>query len=644
MGNSDQVTSLPHVSSPPHISTPVLQNHSEKSTQSPLPATSLHAKSKPNIDPFFASNDAERNIRKHRSMERIDESASELTNARSRLRSVAEKKESASKPPEAQAYSIDDLGNMLDTAIEEHGGTPEGPVIVELSPEVPKHSTAVRRWHSARTPRKFIDHVQESFLPTKRLSGYDAEGVATWTKHSLESASPPSRNQTLHHPTPTRPRRPVSKLESHALRHNDASLAMPQSLRNVKEPSPVKQRTEMFDFTNQGRALEKREASHKGHLHVKKNWSVIPPHLPTEEQEKELHNLKFGQTIYDGGGMSTSPPDIAQIVHQAPYSRASLTETEENYDTALQSHRPSQTSTISRTGSKSSHARKTSLSWPFKWRMFSKGSAAPPQENPDDARADSKRDEHYPASRPSVVKSKVQELLDAAGNREQEDQSRRQSEARYLSRRQSRNSGRVTEIQINPDVPSASEIDAHHSSAVQLPVKDQAAVFDSTVQELGTLELDQEKATIEAPVLSLDTPQTPALHSLHEKEVMPDNSPTVSYPTPRGPSVRSMSPVKTLAESQPDTPRGRRSVARQSLSPRRPTHAVEQRYILESNSRSPSRGSRIRLELELHDSPEEAARDRGDKVLVMRADVEAMDEIDEGVAGRRLNESWLSEA
>ena len=102
-------------------------------------------------------------------MERVDEATSELTNARSRLSSVAEKKESPPESAETEAYTIDDLGDMLDNAIEEHGGTPEIPVVVELSPEVQKQSTIVRRWNSARTPRKSINAVPGSFSPTKRL-------------------------------------------------------------------------------------------------------------------------------------------------------------------------------------------------------------------------------------------------------------------------------------------------------------------------------------------------------------------------------------------------------------------------------------------------------------------------------------------
>ena len=261
--------------------------------------------------------------------------------------------------------------------------------------------------------------------------------------------------------------------------------------------------------------------------------------------------------------------------------------------------------------------------------MFSKGSAAPPQENPDDASADPKHDEHYPASRPSVVKSKVQELLDAARKREHEEQSRRQSEAEYLSRRQSRNSGRVLESQIDAHVPDTSKVDAQHLSALQMPVEEQAATFDSTLEQLGTLAIAQRDSKANTPELPHDMPHTPVLEALHEKEVLSESSPNTRYPTPRGPSIRSMSPVKTLAESQPDTPRGRRSLARQSLSPRGATHFVEQRYILQSSSRSPSRGTRIRMECDLHDSPERAARDRGEKVLVMRADVEAMEDIDE---------------
>ena len=557
-------------------------------------------------------------------MERIDEKSSEFTNARSRLRSVAEKKESTPKSTETEVFTIDDLGDMLDNAIEEHGGTPEIPVVVELSPEAQKQSTIVRRWESARTPRKSVNSVPGSFSPTKRLSGYDAEGIATWTKQSRESARPTSRGQGLYHPTPTRPRRPVSKLESHALRTNEASLAMPQSLRDLKEPSPVKQNATMFGNTNSKGVQDDLEVSHRGHIHVKEEWSVIPPHLPTEEKEKELHNLKFGRTIYERGEVTTSPPNIA------PSLRASLTENETNYDTALQSHRPSETGTMSRTGSKSSHARKSSLNWPFKWRMFSKGSAAPPQENPDDARADPKHDEHYPASRPSVVKSKVQGLLDAARKRENEDQSRRQSEAEYLSRRQSRASGRVKESQINGHVSDTSKIDAQHLSALQMPVEEQAATLNSTLEQLGTLELDRRDPEVNTPELPHGMPHTPVLEALHEKEVLSESSPNTRFPTPRAPSIRSMSPVKTLAESQPDTPRGRRSLARQSLSPRGATHYVEQRYILQSSSRSPSRGTRIRMECDFHDSPEKAARDRGEKVLVMRADVEAMSEIDEG--------------
>lgn len=600
--------------------------------QSTTPVLSLALKSRCDIDPFSAYDGSVRPLRNPNSAERTPEPGFELANARLRLRSIAEIPKTAGLTSKDQPYTMCELGTMLDNAIE--GTTDSGATEDQNQPsrEATPNMTFTRRQSLASTPHKSPSNIPGAFSPAKDLSYNGAATSASPSKSAFQISLGKMREDALHQPSPTRSARTVSKLESTALQHNEASLAMAQSGNSVRGESPVKQKTAMFEELEQERSSETSNAEHAAHLHVKDEWCAIPTHMLTKERGKEVHDLRFGRTVYGCYERPQLPNPRAQAKEQVPESKNRSTRIIETFDPALHPPRPSREGGNRRPSSKASRAkreRKSSLSWLSRWKLFGKEHAASAHEKETEAIATSEQGEHNEPPCVGTVKSRVQSILDATRKREENDQDKIPSAANYLDQCLSRKPDRVTPHRSENTVPSPKALESQQIALSQSSFEGEAFAPSTTADCSSLMKPDRRNSKIEATSTLSQFIPTPVRHSWQEKKALPRT--TVESKTAPGQplSVRSISPIKTVAESQPCTPpRGRCALVKDSL-PRGTTHSIEQRYILNSSSRSRSRAdsSQIKLELELQDSPEREAREKGDKLLILRANVASVDSL-----------------
>lgn len=522
-------------------------------------------------------------------MEKIAESSTNIVSARSRLKSIAEKKHPVQQTPSDPRYTMADLGNMIDHAIEEHAIDNHATILRNISTQPSPQPTLIRRWKSARSPRKSIEDVV-FHAPRDEIGG-------------PKNASRPSSS---HHVKQVQAESPKKDLPT-----SRVSNGRSQFDRSIPDASPVRQRAAVFEAMHQSPdALEQtREAPHDQHIHVKTGWSVVPIHEHTAEKERELHHLKFGRTMHDNSESSTTAALSRQVRDHGGLNDSSR-ETHDTFQTAKQSPQKREVSDDESLASRPPElTRKTSISWPFKWKPFSKGSSAPPRTNEDTVNATPK-DERRPLARPSIVKSKVQELL----KRDEQEQDRRQADLEHKTKQPSRRPSRVIQSELGNGVPDPPGLKPARLPPLQVPVQEQAEMIAAPLYptDASSTSVKGKMAKLED---STETIKTPIHRSWAEKEVL-----NVSQPQPPSGPARSGSPLKPA----PSTPiRGRSAKMGQSLSPRGSPYTTEHAFVLSPvPSRSPSRASGRahvhKVEVEMRDSPEREARERGDKIMFVR--------------------------
>ena len=690
---------------------------------SPRPAKSLAGKLPLDDDPFLASGGQDEPVHADHPQEKTADSNTEIATALSRLRSTVKRKEQQQQASATKAYTLSELNDMIDDAIEDHAADVPTETLGRPGIQVIPQPTLVRRSKSERSPRRSIDEV--AFGPPDR----GRQPTSSSRRH--QSSDILARN-------PGQDWLPTRTSQNRARREP-----------GLRSGSPVKQRAAIFETVHKRPedTVQACEAPHDLHIHVKSEWSVVPLLEHTVDREKELHSWKFGKTIYDRSVVpsAVAPPDVKRHRTLTESSR----ETYSSFNTAEASPQraampdeataglsgPSEilnspgmaksssretdiskndrnvTGELSeRTGSRNAvkappqrspildeddaaagrqlqePTGKTSMSWLNRWKVFGKGSSAVPRTDEDVVEATPQRDEHYPTSGPSTVRSKVEELL----RRDEDEQQRRQIYLERTSRPQSRRPSIVKVSEMRTALPEVSSLKPAQAPPLQVPAQEQAELMgtfpdttssssseakgkgamaetysiDSMAPSRGPQvekelpnvlkprtrrESTRSSAPVKAPLQApaeeqlqmAPTPQdgastrsseveggvtvpktgsadvdAPIHRSWAEKEVL-----SVSKPQSRADSVRAGSPVKPT----PSTPtRGRSAKMRQSRSPGGLPYTKEQAFVL-SPVPSPSRsrpGSQVRthrVEVEMRDSPEREARERGETIMIVRA-------------------------
>ena len=570
-----------------HQSMKEKEDYSRPLAHSARPSTGLSARFPTYDDPNQTLSKLN-SPRTHRSMENVTDQPSEVATVRSHLKSIGDKNEMPENRPPERELTIADLGDMIDFVQTSLKHSPDDEQAEPSSEQTRSLATPrtsmIRRWRSGRAARGSINTSTEAEIHHPLLQH---AGVADDRWHPAENQNKP----------------------------RGLSLA-PAQLDVIRNTSPVKQRAAMFERMQKAKDhTPARETPPDHHVHVKETWRAIPQHEPTPEVEQGLHGLKFGRTVYERPGSSLSSPREPTRVGHRQDSESSGQDTA-SFNTARQSN---ETGHAEDKGAEhhvtiDAPSRKTSASWLPPWRLFSKGSSASPQITGNNANATAEKDEHYPQTRPSLVQTRVQNLLSAERKREDDPQ---QFMPDHLKRRPTPYPGKVTESEVKEKMPSPESLVPSHLAPLQVPIQEEA-------EALQPLKMQAEE---------MAGPYTPLPQSMTEKEVFDSpNHVTLAKEPSQPASIRSASPEKgSPSKTAPSTPRRGRAM-RASMSPRGSGYAMEQAFVISpgrSRSRSRASGSRMLVEVEVRDSPGREAREMGQKVVFVRADVNDIDEEEE---------------
>ncbi|EXJ78014.1 hypothetical protein A1O3_09173 [Capronia epimyces CBS 606.96] len=534
--------------------------------------------------------------RKYRSMENVADPAREIATARSRLRSVIDKNVTIEKPKRDRVDTLAELGHMLDDAIEDQSLMP-GVISAEMSDEA--------------TPRPDLTSYSQTSQPVCHHSHSRGPEV----RQSMGSAMPRSSEEfaRVNNAEKSRHRQPPLRKKSHDDKHGTETPLVETRPRtsperqlscSVLEPgsqaltrpdeklSPVKQRAALFE------SLVQKPSEHEQICqHFPPGRGAPQGGSHNRKETKRFARIKFGGTIEERPATPLIPLTLPTIV-----STEQNSSTDSSVMTVEQPAPEHAASVDDRATEAVPHQRTASMNWPFKWTIFSKPPSTPPQEARPLLTGDEAKDVHHPGSKPSAVKSIVQDLLQAANGKDDAENRRRHSEKERLSRRQSRPPPVVKESELGEGKVDLEDLKPANVPPLQMPITEE-------VEGLGPFPKVND---------TLSEPRTPLQRAMTEKQVLsPPNrfeALSESSPSPRKPDPRT--PVRG---------RSTRSTHRLSVGEHR---GVEQRFNLSpGSSRSTSRNGRagIKVEVEVRDSPEREARDKGEKIVIIRANVESVD-------------------
>lgn len=532
-----------------------------------------------------------RNSQRHRtrrSTENLAEDpALEIAMARSRLRAVAPRPQPAQAPPEpsrGRAYTIDELNTMLDDAIKSHSpkpGAPESSSDEQPTNLAPKPGFVLRKSSTRLEHRQSQSQIVDSRKATESVEPrtsdesmrvqYEGDGSTQLTRPQDDA-----NQDSADHSEPHELTSPVAP-QLNPLPLPDAQL------------SPVKQRAALYESLSQKPTGHDATCQHYGHEHDPTHDHVHHHPGPPRKGPKKVHRIKFGDRIEERPATPLIPLTLPTLVSTEKTARpqsALAKESEVQIPVDSGAADPS----LEDVFKVPSHERKSSLTWPFKWGIFNKGASAPPQESEGVSAPAGAHDAHYPITRPSVVRSKVQKILQAVEEKGDTEQRRRDTEPR-LSRRPTRTrppSRRHTGMK---------RVDTSQDGLMAQPLV-------KTPQKEASQSLQQAAAADEKP-------RTPLQRAMSEKQVL------APPPRPEPNDTTSSGPRKSL----PHTPvRPGPSVAdRPTLGEQK--HSLEQQFNLSPTRNGSKQRQGVKVEVEIRDSPEREARDRGEKIVIIRADV-----------------------
>lgn len=552
-------------------------------------------------DPSKQKNER-RNSQRHRtrrSMENLSEDpALEIAVARSRLRAVAPRPRPGQELPETsrgRGYTIDELSTMLDDAIKSHSpepGAPGSPSDEQPANLAPKPGFVLRKSSTRLERRQSQSRTRDSRKATESVEPRSSDESMRVQYNGDESTQPPQLQDDVHqdtadHRVPHHPTSPVALQLKH-LPPPDAEL------------SPVKQRAAMYESLSQKPTGHDSTCQHFGHEHDPTHDHVHHHPGPPRKEPKKVHRIKFGDRIEERPATPLIPLTLPTLISTEKTTRpASVLAKESEFQLPVDPGAAEPAlEDVFKGPIHESHERKSSLTWPFKWGIFNKGTSAPSQESEGISAPAEAHDAHYPTTRPSVVRSKVQKILQAVDEKGDAEQRRRDTEPR-LSRKPTR---------------------------TRPPGRRQTGVRRVDTSQDGSMEHPRVKTpqrddshSLQLAAMADEKPKTPLQRAMSEKQVLAPPS------RPEQDDTTSGSPRKSL----PHTPVRSTTGADDRPTLGEPKHSVEQQFNL-SPARSGSKQRQgVKVEVEIRDSPEREARDRGEKIVIIRADV-ASETNDEG--------------
>ncbi|KEF51785.1 uncharacterized protein A1O9_12122 [Exophiala aquamarina CBS 119918] len=528
-------------------------------------------------------------------MENLVREYSELARARSRLRSVMDDNEEKSIPPRSRAYTLAELNHMLDDAIEGSvdlddvlSGSTTGEATSKPIPDQDQALVSVSQgqpFSGERALRASIDSVHPRGSDSSDRIVCDNEKSALCWPH-LITKTPTKRPHTSHSIGPTS----IAK----ALPNPTIESIQPNSIQSRTQFSPVHQRAAMFE------SLGPMVPIHGKDCGTLQNSG--PDDIKSRQKQaattRKVHKIKFGDKIDERPGTPLIPLTLPQIV--SPYDFSALSPQPTSQMKEESTEKPPKDNPA-----KHDNQRRSSMGWPFRWNIFNKPGISQHETEEKVATDISPTPEENPSNEPNVVKNKVQDLLLAAKERDEKEKMRWELEKQRMSRRRSRFPPAP------PKEPAGNKEDSEPLKSLQS-------------QLLPPLLLPlEERAEAAHPFLTVANeatePLTPLQRAMTEKQVLSPMS------LPEGMTQTELSPRK----SSPHTPmRGRSKRTSHRLSVHDQERNVEQQFNLSPEpSRSTSRaggagGAGVKVEVEVRDSPGREARERGEKIVIIRANVE----------------------
>lgn len=533
-----------------------------------------------------------RTSRRHQSMENIAVESSEFAGARSRLRSVVDGLEEKPNSQRSRAYTLAELNHMLDDAIGGSGEFDEvlsGSMTGEATPKANMHqdqaTVSASQRHSRsqeRVTRSSLDTVRPHSSNSSGQSVYDDEKNALYWPH-LITRGVTKRPHTSHSSRHTSTARVLTRP---AFEPAAAKPVQPRS-----QFSPVRQRAAMFESLGPLTLVHGEDCGPSQRPPI----DYIRPKQQPGPTTTKVHKIKFGNVVDERPRTPLIPLTLPQMLSprerpNPPAQRIDQTEVES-------AERGSNSGTV-----KQDHQRKSSMGWPFRWGIFNKPASTQHDTEDDVPRDVQPTPRLQPRTEPNVVKSRVQDLLLAATERDEEEKKRWNQEKERMSRRHSR----------FPTLVVKDSSGGNEHVEPRKPVPTQPPPQPMPLEK-----------PVEAPPNFLSAggeavePNTPLQRAMTEKQVLSPMS------LPRSMTESETSPKK----STPQTPirgRSRKSTQRLSVNDQERS-MVEQPHLSSRSSRSVSRtGGRggVKVEVEVRDSPEREARERGEKIVIIRANVE----------------------
>ncbi|KIW20445.1 hypothetical protein PV08_01020 [Exophiala spinifera] len=563
------------------------------------PVTSLDEAFNASTVPRASEDQIHQLHRRFRSMETADDPRQEIAVARLRLRSVVEDKSANETPPPERPCTLAELNNMLDHAIEGAGPqTFSDDDDMEILAQKP--ATIDRP-----TTDNTMDHRSQSRVRDNRRS-IESRRPRSSSEKSLEVNY---QNDPILSPLepfiPEKEKRLSSLNSSLAVAgrsqkpiHSQTKLTPAEQLQSHpgNELSPVKRKTAIFESLN--KRPDGYGEAHKAHNICQAAHDVRDQH----QGPKKMHRIKFGETIEERPGTPLIPLALPAMVHEQQKSEGAASPLERN-DTENGHGRETDEETPGDENMPQDKQRKTSMVWPFKWGLFNKTTPATLQA-PEQTSSDETKREPAPPShdKPGIVRSRVHELLQAASERDDAQKHRSYAERERFSRRQTRAPTMlIKESVLREDKAALDQLEPEQIPPLQIPTDEE------------TKGLKPQESPEDIPL-----PKTPLHRAMSEKQVLAPRSVVEAEDVPKA------SPVK----SPPQTPirgRPRKSIHRASVGAQ---HGVEQHFKLSPGpSRSASTNGRggVKVEVEVRDSPGREARERGEKIVIIRADVEGHD-------------------
>ncbi|EXJ56630.1 hypothetical protein A1O7_06974 [Cladophialophora yegresii CBS 114405] len=525
--------------------------------------------------------------RRNRSMENVAEDpALEIAMARSRLRSIAApKQQPAQEGPgtsRSRPLTMDELNTMLDDAIKSNSPKPEVSSDEQVGNLAPKPGFVLRR-ASTRQDRRRSQSRARVFRRTTESVEPRTSDDSTRVRYDGDETAPSQEDAA---------RRDTVKVTS------PATPQLKPVANPITEPSPVKQRAAIFESLTKKAEPSGHESNcrHFGHDHDPTHDHTHHHPGPTRKEPKKVHRIKFGDRIEERPATPLIPLNLPTMVTKEKTPR-SLPPVKREEEVQHSGEPPTEEPDHDDVFKEETQDRKPSLTWPFKWGIFSKGASAPPQESDSSTPTLTEpKSDHHPTMRPSVVRSKVQQILQAAEEKDDAEQRRREAERERITRRNSRAAP-----------PSRRQTVVQRVEPKQETITEPAPMETPKREQLQGLKNAAEPDT---------KTRTPLQRAMSEKQVF---APPVR---PEQDSDSGASPQKSL----PQTPvRGRPSLAYQTPEQK---HSVERQFNLSPTRRASKQRQGVKVEVEIRDSPEREARERGEKIVIIRAGVGS--DMDEG--------------